>query len=280
MAKSKPSKKNDYKVAVLLPTRGRTTALKLSIISLFNRVSKIENIQLILGFDNDDEVGLKFFNEEIQIWLQQKGAAYTVMAFDPMGYEGLNLYYNGLAEEASADWLMIWNDDAWMETTNWDQKITDHNGEFKLLKMHVHREHPYSIFPIYPKEWYDLFGFVARHQMIDAELSQIAYMLDIMEIVDIYATHDRYDLTGNNNDSTHKNRKILEGNPSSPEDFHHLGYGNARIVDAETIAKHLKDKGIELPFWENVKLGKQDPWEKLRANDINKQMVQYKIKAE
>ena len=227
MAKSK----NEYKIAVLLPTRGRTTALKLSIISVFNRVLNLDNVQIILGFDNDDEVGLKYFNQSTQPWMEEKGINYTVMTFEPMSYIGLNRYYNGLAEQASADWLFIWNDDALMETTGWDKIVIDRTGEFKLLKMHTHNEHPYSIFPIYPKEWYDLFGFVARHQMIDAELSQIAYMLDLVEIVEIYATHDRADLTGNNNDDTQKNKKVLEGNPSDPRDFHHPSFGNGRLVE-------------------------------------------------
>jgi hypothetical protein len=97
-------------------------------------------------------------------------------------------------------------------------------------------------------------------------------MLDIMEIVEIYATHDRHDLTGNNNDTTYQKRDILEGNPSNPLDFHHPSYGNGRLVDAEFISVHLANKGVDLTFWHNVKLGKQDPWEKLRANDINQQM--------
>jgi len=200
------------------------------------------------------------------------------MVFEPMGYNGLNRYYNGLAAQATADWLFVWNDDALMETTGWDKVVTSHTGEFKLLKIHVHREHPYSIFPIYPKEWYDLFGFVSRHQMTDAELSQIAYMLDIMEIVEIYATHDRHDLTGNNNDTTYQKRDMLEGNPNNPLDFHHKSYGNGRLMDAEHISTHLAAKGVDLTFWHNVKLGKQDPWEKLRANDINKQMTQTPVK--
>lgn len=269
MAKSK----NDYKIAVLLPTRGRTTALKLSIISVFNRVLNLDDVQLLLGFDNDDEVGLNYFNETIQPWMDEKGIHYTVMQFDPMGYVGLNRYYNGLAEQASADWLFVWNDDALMETTGWDKIVDKYTGEFKLLKIHVHREHPYSIFPILPKEWYDLFGFMSRHQMTDAELSQIAYMLDLMEIVDIYATHDRHDLTGSNSDSTYKNRIMLEGNPSNPADFHHNSFGNARLVDAEKISLYLASKGKDVSFWQNVKLGKQDPFEKMKKNDINKQMV-------
>lgn len=270
MAKSK----NEYSIAVLLPTRGRTTALKLSVISLFNRVLDINNVQILLGFDNDDEVGLKYFAESIQPWMQEKGIHYTVMVFDPMGYTNLNLYYNGLAEQASADWLFVWNDDALMETTGWEKIIMKHSGQFKLLKIHVHREHPYSIFPIVPREWFDLFGFFSRHQMIDAELSQIAYMLDIMEIVEIYATHDRHDLTGGNSDLTYKNRVLLEGNPNNPLDFHNIVFSNGRAYDTEIIASHLKSKGIDLTFWENVKSGTQDPWEKLRKNDINKQMIQ------
>lgn len=263
---------NDYKIAVLLPTRGRTTALKLSIISIFNRVLNLDNVQLLLGFDNDDEVGLNYFNETIQPLLDEKGIHYTVMQFDPMGYIGLNRYYNGLAEQASADWLFVWNDDALMETTGWDNIVAKHNGEFKLLKIHVHREHPYSIFPILPKEWYDLFGFMSRHQMTDAELSQIAYMLDLMEIVEIYATHDRHDLTGSNSDATYKNRVMLEGNPNNPADFHNHAFNNGRLVDAEKISLYLSSKGVDVSFWTNVKLGKQDPFEKMKKNDINNQM--------
>lgn len=262
--------KNDYKIAVLLPTRARTTPLKLSIISLINRVVNIDDVQIMLAFDNDDEVGLNYFNETIQPWMDEKGVHYTVMQFEPLGYAELNGYYNGMAAETSADWLFAWNDDALMETTGWDRIIQKYTGEFKLLKIHVHNEHPYSIFPIYPKEWYDLFGFVARHQMIDAELSMIAYMLDIMQIVDIYATHDRNDLTGNNNDSTFKNRELREGNPSNPRDISHSSFVNGRLMDAETISKHLESKGVDLTFWQNVKLGKQDPWVKLKANDVNK----------
>jgi len=263
---------NDYKIAVLLPTRGRTTALKLSIISIFNRVLNLDNVQLLLGFDNDDEVGLNYFNETIQPLLDEKGIHYTVMQFDPMGYIGLNRYYNGLAEQASADWLFVWNDDALMETTGWDNIVAKHDGEFKLLKIHVHREHPYSIFPILPKEWYDLFGFMSRHQMTDAELSQIAYMLDLMEIVEIYATHDRHDLTGSNSDTTYKNRVMLEGNPNNPADFHNHAFNNGRLVDAEKISLYLSSKGVDVSFWTNVKLGKQDPFEKMKKNDINNQM--------
>ena len=273
MSKAKKPTANEYKIAVLLPTRGRTTALKLSIISLFNRVLDMDNVQIILGFDNDDQIGFNFFTEEIQPWMDSKEINYVVSQFDPMSYAGLNLYYNGLATLASADWLFVWNDDALMETTGWDRIIDKHTGEFKLLKIHVHREHPYSIFPIIPKEWFDLFGYLSRHQMTDAEVSQMAYMMDLMEIVEIYATHDRADLTGSNKDATFKNRELFEGNPTNPKDFHYPSYVSARLADCATIVAYLKSQGKDTSFWDNVVAGKQDPWVKMRANDINKQMT-------
>jgi hypothetical protein len=266
---------NEFKIAVLIPTRARTAALKLSIISLINRAINPDTIQIVIGFDDDDAEGLKFFAEDTQKWLEEKGVNYSILMFKRMGYVGLNRYYNTLAANTDSDWLMCWSDDAIMETTGWDTKITDNDGEFKLLKVHTHRDHPYSIFPIWPREWYNLFKWVSRHQMVDAELSQIAYMLDLIKIIDIHVTHDRVDLTGNNKDSTHKERVLLEGKPNDPKDFHHVTYNNARLADCDLIANYLKAQGTDISFWENVKAGTQDPWEKLKINDINHQMHQY-----
>lgn len=266
-----------YNTAVLLPTRGRTTALTDSVTSIVNLADSVSSFQLLLGFDNDDTVGLDHFTNELQPWLDDHNVAYTAMTFDRQGYVGLNRYYNTLASHAESQWLFLWNDDAIMNTQGWDSVISKYNGQFKLLKVHTHNEHPYSIFPIWPKEWYDLFGLASRHQMIDAELSQNAYMLDLMQIVDIDVTHDRHDLTGNNQDNTARAKLALEGNPNNPSDFHHKTYSTARMIDCEKIAKYLASKGHDMSFWEAVKLGKQDPWEKLKANDVNKQCVQLAV---
>jgi predicted RNA-binding protein len=108
--------------------------------------------------------------------------------------------------------------------------------------------------------------------MSDAWISQVAYMLDILERIPVWVTHDRFDLTGNNHDETFKNRPQLEGNPKNPNDFHSDHWHHRRISDTEKIADYMKSKGIDTTFWENIKLNKQNPWEKLEANDINKQM--------
>jgi hypothetical protein len=267
------SEKHEYNIAVLLPTRGRTDALSRSVISLVNRIVNKDKVQLLFAFDNDDEIGFDHFQENIEPWLEDKGVEYEALGFERLGYGGLNQYYNTLAKQADADWFFIWNDDAIMETTGWDSIISKRTGEFKLLSVRTHNDHPYSIFPIIPADWYDALGFFSRHQMIDAEVSQFAYMLDIFERIEIYVTHDRYDLTGNNLDDTDKERVRYEGNPSNPMDYHNPTFIAGRQIDVEVIAKLMESKNLDLTWYNNVKTGQQNPWVKMAENDPNKQTM-------
>ena len=269
--------KSEYSIAVLLPTRGRTDALSRSVKGLINRAVTPDRVQLMLGFDEDDVKGLEHFDSDLRPWLDEKGISYTAMSFEPVGYGRLNEYVNELAKNSSADWLFFWNDDALMETTGWDREIDKHTGEFKILAVRTHRDHPYSIFPIVPRAWLDLLGYVSPHQISDAWLSQQAYCLDIMERIEVYVTHDRHDLTGNNHDETFKNRPMYEGNPSNAKDFHHVDWVIKRMDECQRISEYMKKSGLDTTWWDNVKAKTQDPWEKLRENDINKQMVQFQI---
>lgn len=270
---------NEFNVAILLPTRGRTDALARSVMGLINRAVDLPKVQLLLGFDTDDSVGYDYFVEHVQPWLDTKGVDYTVMHFEPMGYGRLNEYVNALARESSADWLLFWNDDALMETSGWDRIISKYTGQFKLLAVHTHNDHPYSIFPIVPKQWMDILGgYLSPHSLTDAWLSQVAYKLDIWERIDVYVTHDRHDLTGNNEDDTFKNRIMYEGNPSNEYDFHNPRWTALRLKETEIISIWMAAQGLDISFWENIKKGTQDPWEKLKANDTNSQMTQFHIK--
>lgn len=268
---------NEYSIAVLLPTRGRTDALTKSVSSVIDLADNLSKIQILLGFDHDDKIGLDHFKKVIEPLLYNRGVTYEALGFDSLGYAGLNQYYNTLAQSANADWLFVWNDDAFLTTQGWDTVIASYTGQFKLLKLHTHNDHPYSIFPIVPRAWVDLLGYFSCHQMIDAELSQIAYMLDLIEIINIDAVHEQSDLTGAD-DSTSKSKVRFEGDPRDPKNFHHMNYGNQRILDSDKLAEHMRSIGMDTTFWKNVKTGKQDPWEKLKINDVNKQMTQGRIK--
>ena len=269
---------NKYSIAVLLPTRSRTRALTDSVFSIVTRAADPSSIQMLFGFDDDDAVGLEHFEGVIQPFLDDHDIAYEAQVFKSMGYAGLNRYYNHLAQSVNADWLFVWNDDATMETQGWDEVIRSYNGQFRLLKVHTHNEHPYSIFPIVPQAWYDLFKHLSRHQMIDAELSQMAYCLDLIEIVNIDVVHNQVELTKDASDPL-KPKVRFEGNPNNPWDFHNQQVTQQRYADCNAVAEYMKTQNLNTAWWESVKRGEQDPWEKLRANDVNRQMVQYKVNA-
>lgn len=264
-----------YDIAVLLATRGRTEMLGRSVRSLIELAAKPERIQLMFAFDNDDATGFDYFDQELQPWLDARDVNYTALKFQRMGYVNLHKYNNAMAKQTNSDWLVIWNDDAVMETQDWDRVIMSYQGEFKLLSFKTHRMHPYSIFPIVPRKWYDLLGYISPHPTQDGWVSQQAYMLDIYQRIEVDVLHDRFDLTGNNGDDIFANRPMLEGKPEDPRDFHSRQMIDLRHRDAARLATYMRTQGISTEFFENIFKGTQDPWEKLAQNDINRQMVQF-----
>jgi hypothetical protein len=246
--------------------------------SLVNLAHKPQELQILVGFDTDDSASSDYFIEHIAPEIDQSGASYTCMAFEPMGYIRLNEYVNALAKVATGDWLMFWNDDAFMESADWDTEIVKYTGEFYCLRMPTHNSHPYAIFPIVPKKWYELFGYLSAHQISDAWISQMSYMLDIVKNINVKVIHDRHDLTGNNHDDTFKNRVMFEGMPEDPRDFNHISWRKHRLNDTIKISEYLDSIGQDTTWFRNALAAKQDPWEKMCGPecDPNKQLSKYK----
>jgi len=110
--------------------------------------------------------------------------------------------------------------------------------------------------------------------MIDAELSQIAFLLDIMQVIPVDVVHNQVELTKDATDPL--NPKIrFEGNPTMPYDFHNPQVSAQRYQDCDVIADHMRSIGLDTSWWEGVKTGKSYPWEKLVALDVNRQMSQF-----
>ena len=257
------------KISILLPTRGRTEVLKTSLMSLLDNVKEANEIEIILGMDEDDTDVISYVKDELGPILQEKGVETKANIFKPLGYTNLHQYVNTLAGNASGDWLFFWNDDCLMETKNWDEVINSYTGQFKLLAPNDnHDGHPYAILPIVPKDWFILMGHLSQNAQNDAWLSHIAYMLDIFERIDVKFIHDRADITGNNDDETFRNRKYMEGNPEDPADFGHPNMQQARVNTAHKIAWFLEaTNNGDLTWWEKVKAGEQDPFEKMIWGD-------------
>jgi hypothetical protein len=263
---------NGIDISILLPTRGRAQALMSSIQSLCTLAEDFTSIEVLFGVDNDDVVGMENMLKNVCPWIEQNNINHKILVFEPQGYNNLNTYVNGLAEHSQGSWLFFWNDDAVMKTLGWDARIRERTGEFKLLSVHTHNDHPYSIFPILPRQWFEILGHISQHSSNDAYVSQIAYYLDIFERIDVHCDHNRYDITGINNDATYQQRRIMEGDPSQPGDFNHPGIVKLRTNDAAKLATWMQDQGLNLTFFVNAWQGQQDPWAKMRANDTNNQV--------
>lgn len=265
-----------YDVAVLLPTRGRTTALETAIKSLVNKAANIPKLQILLAFDEDDTIGFPYFESVIKPWLLEKEAIFSTVITPRYGYNSLHRYGNILARMAEAEWVIFWNDDAIMETDGWDAEIAKYNGKFQILSVLANREHPYSIFPIVPYNWIRILGHLTRHQQIDHEISQMAYLLDIFQRIPVHVTHDRADLTGNNKDDTHQSTSSQydPNDPNDPNSFYHRTYCDARQLDIEHLYAYMKHLGMDTSWWDDFKSGKnKEPFSKLADNDTNFQTV-------
>jgi hypothetical protein len=110
--------------------------------------------------------------------------------------------------------------------------------------------------------------------MIDAELSQLAFCLDLMQVIDIWVTHNQVELTKDAKDPL-KPKVRFEGNPHNPWDFHNPAIQQQRYKDCDTVSAHMKSIGADTTWWANVKSGKQYPWARLQELDVNNQMKQF-----
>lgn len=261
-------------ISILLPTRGRSDMLMRSLTSLHDLATDFSSIEILFGLDNNDAVGLDYCLKQVIPWIEKYNISHKIVIFEPMGYHNLHRYVNGLAEHSQGTWIFFWNDDAVMKTQGWDTYIRAHTGEFKLLSVITHNEHPYSIFPILPREWFETLGYISQHSLNDAWVSCIAYALDIFERIPVYCDHERADLSGTNNDDTYQRRTVLEGDRTNPLDFNYPDVVELRGQDAAKLAQWLQDvKGQDMTFFAECCEGKRDPWVKMRENDPNQQVV-------
>jgi hypothetical protein len=225
-----------------------------------------------MAVDNDDPDSIDYIQKEIIPYLDQNQVSHLTLSYNRQGYANLHNYYNDLAGYAKANWLMVWNDDAVMMSDSWDAGIRKYDGQFRVLAFDTHNHHPYSIFPVIPRDWYALIGRISNHQMVDSVVSQIAYMLDIMVRTDIKVNHERYDFTGEVPDETHLERELFENNIGDPKDLNHPESVRWRYQMTDRIAWYLKSHGHDISWWVGVLTNTQDPWERLKENDPNQQV--------
>jgi len=263
------------RISVLLPTRGRAELSFKALETLWSTAKNNEGIEYLVALDDDDQDSIDYYEKTVIPYLEDKELDYQIHVVPRWGYAKLNEYINYLGNKASGEFIMFWNDDAIMETKSWDKHIDKFKGKFRVLRMPDQSEHPYSIFPIVPHKWKSLLGELSPQQMTDAWVSQIAYLCNIMVNIPVKVTHDRFDLTGNNNDETYNNRPQFEGNPGDPRDLNSPQMTLRRYTDSSRIMWYLREIGDYNDHLEKVISGKEDAWKYLKLNDTNGQTSRF-----
>jgi hypothetical protein len=98
-------------IDVLIPSRGRPEKLKQSIQSLFATCAWPSMVKIHVAADDDDPATA----EVCGAW-----AHVRCLVMPREGYDRLHVYYQRLAVFCEGDWLLVWNDDARMLTSQWD----------------------------------------------------------------------------------------------------------------------------------------------------------------
>ena len=264
-------------ISILMATRGRPELAFKSLKSMIDLAHNVDQIEFCVAIDNDDIKSMDYFKETVVPWFEEKDHNILVMTFDRLGYANLPKYMETLALNSRGAWFIVWNDDALMESQDWDKEIVSYTGQFKLLAFKDnHNEHPYSIFPIVPREWVVLFGTISPQQAIDAWVSQIAYIVDCFQRIEATVTHDRHDLTGNNDDTTYAEREFLEGDPENPKDAFHPDMVALKQQYVEKVVWFLKCIGQDTGRWDKVLRKEVGAMALLHENDPNQHLGVFK----
>lgn len=106
-------------VSIVLTTRGRPALACQAIDSLYSLAVRKDKLEFLFRVDSDDEDSVHICAQLVErlpnasLIVEQRGMGYLVM----------HQWYNRLIKMARGDWLMLWNDDALMQTDKWDEVL-------------------------------------------------------------------------------------------------------------------------------------------------------------
>lgn len=210
-------------ISVIVPSRQRPELLKRSIGSLGEG-----DLEILVALDDDDPR------------LGDYAGIGTSVIGPRRGYGSLHHYYNDLARRARGEWLFLWNDDCIMQTADWIEIVRSYDRQMIVLNPNTNHDNweiDMNVFPIFPRELVELIGHVSLCNHNDSWIEFVARDAGIMTQVPIMITHDRADLTGNNDDVTYGEREL------GYEIFHSEEMQRERAGDVVALQAHLRRTG-------------------------------------
>jgi hypothetical protein len=140
-----------------------------------------DNIEVLIWVDNDDPQWGDYKSLDAQIFSQPR-----------VGYPRMHEMVNFLATKAKGDWLLLWNDDALMHTSDWVSKLPTITHDYPQV-LNIYNSNPeVNLFPLINRCMYDTMGHYSLSAHCDSWVQDIANQLDIHTFVpDIEVEHLR-----------------------------------------------------------------------------------------
>jgi hypothetical protein len=185
-------------ISVLIPSRGRIEKLKEVISSIADLSKDKSRVEILVRFDLDDEISLS----KIRSLPYDKIDIMVVVGERFGGYKGLHHHVNDLCAISRAEFVLLFNDDAYIKTKEWDEIIAKYSGQLVVLNPNTKDVAQYlNTFPIVPTKIINELGHFSLQTHNDTWIQEITRQLGIERAInDLVILHDRFDRTGNNKD--------------------------------------------------------------------------------
>jgi hypothetical protein len=231
-------------ISVTLPSRGRPDMLAKSIGSLRDRANQPELLEFLVAHDPDDQ--------ETPKTARELGVDVVWEAPKRYGYADSAYYYAALLEQARGEWcLPTWGDDGLMRTRGWDDIVRRQlPGSVLWVDGNVRG---LTCFPIVHMDVFALLGRLCPLPALDTWFELVGEQAAALVRPDprIYVLQDRFDLTGNNNDTTYQ-----EGRSGyRAQEFFSSPYTELRAEDALVLGRHfrlVRELRHRMSFWSDI----------------------------
>lgn len=240
-----PGERQPGLISITLPSRGRPDMLAASIGSLRERAQRPELLEVLVAHDRDDPATAAAAHE--------LGAAVVWEAPRRFGYADSALYYAALLERARGEWcLPTWGDDGLMRTRGWDEIVRRQRpGSVLWVDGNVPG---LTCFPIVHMDVFAVLGRLCPLPALDTWYEYVGRDAGALVRPEprIYVLQDRFDLTGNNNDTTYQ-----EGRSGyRAREFFSPETEELRHEDARALAQHTRLQGelrTRLVPWSDIR---------------------------
>lgn len=159
-------------ISILLPTRGRSKQLDKTIKSIRRNADQPSKVEIIFRCDVDDQETLSYLSSNNEIFIAGPREK---------GYASLPKFMNQCARLSTGDIIMMFNDDAIIETKGWDSKLISCANKFPdgIFNIGVNTGLNDNLFPfsIVSRVFMNALGYVNDERLLFSDI----FLLDVLE---------------------------------------------------------------------------------------------------